>query len=346
MQERPIFIAGADRSGTSLMYALLATHPDISMVRRSNMWRYFYGRFGDLAQEENFEACLATMLRYKRLEHLNPDPERIRHEYWQGEPGYGPLFALFHRHLAESRGKSRWGDKSLHTEHYAGDVFAEYPQARIIHMIRDPRDRYASILKRYDKDQRRLGSAVGRWLMSVEAGEENLRRYPDRYRIVRYETLAQQPEATLQEMCIFVDAPYDPIMLTMKGSQRHKKAGNSSFGDIKPGVISTRSIKRYRQVLERDDYWFLQRYLAAAMSRHDYALEPIEASLIRRLQFHLLEMPLNALRVKGWLARARSRIENGEPIPANRLEPPATNGQGGRRGAPQPAQAKEVAGAS
>jgi len=329
--ERPIFIAGADRSGTSLMYALLASHPDISMVRRSNMWRYFYGRFGDLAQEANFEACLSTMLRYKRLGHLDPDPERIRREYWQGEPGYGALFALFHRHLAESRGKSRWGDKSLHTEHYAEAIFAEYPGARIIHMVRDPRDRYASILKRYDKEQRRLGSAAGRWLMSVRAGEENLRRFPGRYRMVRYETLAQEPEASMQEMCAFVDVPYDPVMMTMQGSARHQTAGNSSFGDIQPGVISTKSINRYRRVLERDDYWFLQTFLSEAMARYNYAQEPIEAPVARRIQFYLLEMPLNTLRVKGWISRATNQVRQGELIPADRLEWPATNSQNGRQ---------------
>lgn len=342
MQERPIFIAGADRSGTSLMYALLASHPDISMVRRSNMWRYFYDRYGDLAREENFEACLTTMLRYRRLQHLNPDPERIRREYWQGEPGYGPLFALFHRHLAKSRGKSRWGDKSLHTEHYAEAVFAEYPEARIIHMIRDPRDRYASILRRYDKEQRRLGSAVGRWLMSVKAGEENLCRYPERYRMVRYETLAQQPEETLQEVSAFVDVAYDPVMLTMKGSARHQEAGNSSFGDIQPGVISTKSINRYRRVLERDDYWFLQTYLSEAMARHDYDPEPIEAPVTRRMQFYLLEMPLNTMRVRGWMDRATNQVLQGESIPANRLEQPATNGQNGHQPAAQDAEVSEI----
>ncbi|MGH9260048.1 MAG: sulfotransferase, partial [Acidimicrobiales bacterium] len=51
----PLFIAGPDRSGTTLMYALLASHPDVSMVRRTNMWRYFHGRYGDLAEPANLE---------------------------------------------------------------------------------------------------------------------------------------------------------------------------------------------------------------------------------------------------------------------------------------------------
>ena len=54
----PIFIAGPDRSGTTLMFALLASHPNLSMVRRTNMWRYFHGRYGDLGDPQNLERCL------------------------------------------------------------------------------------------------------------------------------------------------------------------------------------------------------------------------------------------------------------------------------------------------
>ena len=125
----PIFVTGPDRSGTSLMFALLASHPNISMVRRTNMWRWFYGQFGDLSEQGNFERCLEAMMNYTRLEHLQPDQERIRREFLAGsERSYGRLFALFHEHNAERVGKPRWGDKSLHTELYADHVFAEFPK--------------------------------------------------------------------------------------------------------------------------------------------------------------------------------------------------------------------------
>ncbi|MEJ2750555.1 MAG: sulfotransferase [Anaerolineae bacterium] len=126
-QSNPVYVSGANRSGTTLMYALLASHPNLSMVRRTDMWRYFHGQYGDLSQRENFERCLDAMLHYKRVANLEPDPERIRREFWQGEPSYGRLFALFHQHHAERLGKTRWGDKSLHTEKYADQVFAEFP---------------------------------------------------------------------------------------------------------------------------------------------------------------------------------------------------------------------------
>ena len=207
MRNSPVFIAGPDRSGTTLLYALLASHPNISMVRRTNMWRYFYGRYGDLSQPENLDRCLDAMVRFKRMRHLSPDPERIRREMLAGPLTYGRLFALFHEHVAERSGKRRWGDKSLHTEHYAGDVLREYPEAKIIHIVRDPRDRYASLSRRNGQQLSRVGGGTARWLHSVQAAFENSKRYPDNYLLVRFEDLLTNPEKTLRSICHFIDEP-------------------------------------------------------------------------------------------------------------------------------------------
>ena len=56
----PIFIGGVERSGTSLLYALLASHPNIAMTRRTNMWPYFYKLYGNLAKPENLDRLLSA----------------------------------------------------------------------------------------------------------------------------------------------------------------------------------------------------------------------------------------------------------------------------------------------
>ncbi len=45
--------------------------------------------------------------------------------------------------------------------------------------------------------------------------------------ILRYETLALQPEETLQTICDFIGEPYSPDMLTMEGAPTFlDKGGN------------------------------------------------------------------------------------------------------------------------
>ncbi len=105
MNKGPIFIAGLERSGTSLIYALLASHANIAMTRRTNLWTHFYNQYGDISDPANFERCLSMMMRYKRLLVLEPDPEALRQEYWQGETTYARLFALLEEQYANAWAK-------------------------------------------------------------------------------------------------------------------------------------------------------------------------------------------------------------------------------------------------
>lgn len=320
MTQQPVFIAGPDRSGTTLMFALLASHPNISMVRRTNMWRYFHQRYGDLSRPEQFERCLHDMVRYNRMRHLRPDAARIRQEFQQGEPTYGRLFALFHEHHAQRAGKTRWGDKSLHTEHYADRVFAEFPQAKIIHMVRDPRDRYASVRKRHGQDRPRPGAATGRWLFSMRAASRNCRRYPNNYIVVQYETLAQRPEETLRQICAFIDEPFSSAMLSLEGARTYRDVGgNSSFGQIEPGVISTRSIGRFRKVLSGPELAFIQLLSGREMETWGYPLEAVRLTPAERLSFYTWHLPIQLVRMNGWLALNAMRMKRGARIPAFRL---------------------------
>jgi hypothetical protein len=316
----PVFIAGPDRSGTTLMFALLASHPDVSMARRTNMWRYFHRRYGDLSDAANLDRCLEEMVRYKRMRHLHPDRDRIRREFLQGEPSYGRLFALFHVHHAERAGKRRWGDKSLHTEHYAERVFAEFPDARIVHMIRDPRDRYASVRKRYGRDLSRVGAATGRWLLSTRAGLRSRARHPNRYLMVRYEDLARTPEATVRRVCAFIGVEYSPAMVAMDGAPQHRDAGgNSSFGDLQPGAISTQAIGRFRRVLSPAEIAFIQLLSGREMGALRYERVPVDLPQGTRVHFYFRDLPVNLFRMAGWITRARIDRWRGVRVPASKV---------------------------
>ncbi len=318
MTHGPIFICGPDRSGTTLIYALLAAHPNLAMSRRSNMWRYFYGQYGDLSRPENFERCLHDVTHYHKMRHLQPDAERLRREFWQGTPSYGRLFGLLHAHAAERAGKPRWGDKSLHTERYADRVFAEFPDARVLQMMRDPRDRYASARKRFNQDTPKVGAFTARWLLAARNGRRNLERYPDNYRVVRYESLATDPENTLREVCDFIGEPYAPQMLSMQGTDYRNSGGNSSFGPIEPGVISTSSIGRFRAVLTPGELDFIQRFCSREMARYDYPPEDVRFGPGEQRRYLVRLLPVQLARMLGWWGVTAIETRRGARPPVRR----------------------------
>jgi Sulfotransferase family len=321
----PVLIAGPDRSGTTLLYAIMGSHSRIAMVRRTNVWRFFYRRYGDLADPANLDRCLQELVTYRRVARLEPDAEAIRLRFAEGPKTYGRLFSLLLEQVAEREGKPRWGDKSLHTEHHAKEVFTEFPDARIVHMLRDPRDRYSSAIKRHGRDVHRVAAATGRWLLSTRAGFRDQQRWPDRYRVVRYEDLCREPERVVREVCAFYEEEYEPAMLLMGAEPEHRDAGgNSSFGDIEPGTISTKGIGRYRTGLSAMERRFVEAMAGPLMSAVGYA--PDRPSLAgHRLRYYGWFLPVNALRMVGWMTIARIMVRRGRRVPPN-PEPASTPG--------------------
>lgn len=303
MPPGPIFIGGPDRCGKTTMQAFLASHPNIAIpVVGSNMWSYFYGQFGSLARPENFERCLDALLRYKHARLLQPDPERIRQEFWQGEPSYARLFALFHEHYAERLGKPRWGDQTGLIERYADPIFAAYPDARMIHMLRDPRDRYQASLAKWPNGKLRAGGATARWLYSAMLAHRNARRYPERYRIVRFERLVRETENTLRELCNFLGEVYTPEILAMEVSPGHRRKllGNQP---LPPGKspLSEEYIGCYRGQVDTREIAFMQSVAGGEMMRFGYLPAPVAFTAPQKLSYVAISWPANMARMAVWL---------------------------------------------
>lgn len=320
MQRDPVFVAGLERSGTSLLYALLASHPNIAMTRRTNLWTHFYDQYGDLADPANLDRCLDAMMRYKRVVKLDPDEARLRSDFALGPRTYARLFALLEEQYAQRAGRPRWGDKSLNTERYADAIFAAYPGARILHMMRDPRDRYASSQTRWQVRRGGVGAGTAEWRWSARLALRNQRRYPDRYRVVRYETLAAAPELTMRDICGFIGEPYTPAVLEMRGAELFRDRGaNSSYGARAAGVISTDSIGRYRTVLSQRQIAFIEAIGGRAMRKLGYDTEEVELSHQDRVKFLVADLPLELVRMAAWEVRDRVRNRIGRPLPSYRI---------------------------
>jgi hypothetical protein len=313
MSNGPIFIGGLSFSGKTQLRLLLGTHPNIVITRRTRMWTRFYGRFGDLSRPENFERCLEAMLRNKHICALNPDPARIREQFWQGTPAYERLFALIHEQHAERLGKPRWGDQLGSVEQYADPIFAAYPTARMIHLIRDPRARYAekrssesssrkdaknakarrldelgtsseperrenlaifaSSRQRFIRDRTKVGWETAAWRRSAQLAQRNRQRYPNRYLVLHNEQLLGCPEQTLREVYEFLDESFFPAALS-----KHESLASDNG---RPCAISGREVA------------FIQTYAKPEMLALGYRPQPVQLSFKDRASYLLVDWPVN-----------------------------------------------------
>jgi hypothetical protein len=302
----PIFLAGADRSGIGLLGEILECHPDIAMTRRTNFWVRYWGRFGDLRRTENVDRCLQAMTADRRMRMLEPDRDRLLADL-AADPTYRTLFASLQRQRTERLGRTVWGDKSLGSEADADRILTSFPTARMVHVIRDPRDRYASYAHHRAGGRGGVGAGAATWLHSVRLARRHLRRYPDRYLVVRYERLVHDPGRTIRDVCAFlgVDA---------RGLVRDDVPGAPPA--LRPGVpasgpIHTRSVGRFAERLTRRELIVLQVVTGRRMRRCGYAHAPVGLAdgdgwrVAATVRFALAELPVDLLRAAVWGPRAR-----------------------------------------
>ncbi len=290
MGKGPVYLAGVSYSGKTQLRLMLSAHPDILITRRTYLWKQFYNRFGDLRQPDNFERCLDALAASKQAATLAPDPERLRREFWQGEPAYARLFALLHRHHAERNGKSRWGDQSGGLENDADLIFAHEPEAVILHLVRHPCERVEESLSSAGPRKGMVGWETGRWQRSAQLAVRNLAKHPHRYILVQCEQLFAQPERVLWDICRFIGEAFHPEMLTAAGiSLEREQAADPGAASAPPRLTPA----------ERS---FVQSRAREEMSCLGYPIPKPGLSLTERLAYALVDYPLNLAGSLLWAA--------------------------------------------
>jgi hypothetical protein len=161
-------------------------------------------------------------------------------------------------------------EKSPYNEYYAAQIFAWWPEARCIHILRDPRDNYVSYRRKHPDWQPEFFAA--NWRRSTRLGQENRGRFgAARYLILRYEDLTQAPEATLRQLSAFLQIDWDPSLgaPTRAGAQW---TGNSMFSDQFQG-ISAGPVARWRGALSLQDAAVIEIMARSPMDQFQYARE-------------------------------------------------------------------------
>ena len=319
MERGPIFVAGPERSGTSLLYALLASHSQLAMTRRTNLWKHFYEQYGDLADPVNLDRCLDVMARYKRLQVLHVDFRALRRDFVAGPSSYPRLFALLEEQYAGAPGATSLGrqvaahgvldrtDPGLvpgradpaHDARSAGIATRRHTAVEATGWNRCRRRRMAVLGADCGRQRRAVPGSVPRRAVrrsGCRSRDNGAGDLPVRRRAVR------------------------TAMLAMGGAPRLLDQGsNSSYGRREAGVIATDSIGRYRSVLSEREIAFAQQSASDEMLELGYPFDDVPMGPVGRARYNLTTVPLERARGGIWTTVEAWRSRRGRPVPDRRL---------------------------
>ncbi|GII88588.1 sulfotransferase [Sphaerisporangium siamense] len=215
--DRPVFIIGCPRSGTTMLQLMLHAHPRIAVPPETRflLQAYYHRRIhGDMRVPGNRRALAEWIATDKstKFRELGVDRDAYIRKAADGPGSLGSVIGEVFRGYAERFRKPRWGDKRPSYSKHVDVVLRLFPDAQFIHLIRDGRDCVAS-LKEMPWFTLDVYHAIAIWAATIDHGRRHAARLPaDAYHELRYEDLTADPATELAKVCAFLGEDYDPAM--------------------------------------------------------------------------------------------------------------------------------------
>ncbi|MGH8869665.1 MAG: sulfotransferase family protein [Actinomycetes bacterium] len=257
LNDRPIFVVGCPRSGTTLLQVMLHAHPRIAIPPETRFVVHAYRerqRFGDLTVESNRRelARWLTERREGKFRVLKLDADEVADQIMAGPPTLGSAVGIVLRAYANRFGKPRWGDKRPGYWQDVDVLLRLFPDAQIVHIVRDGRACVAS-LKRMAWWNTGVDGGVATWLMAQERVRKDTRHLSEgSYHELHYEHLVNDPEAELRRLCGFLGERFDEEMLKTTDVARYavpKKKTRAHHVRL-TGAVDTAAVESWREGLE------------------------------------------------------------------------------------------------
>ncbi|HEY2865043.1 MAG TPA: sulfotransferase [Casimicrobiaceae bacterium] len=216
-------VVGCPRSGTTLLAVMLDSHPQIAIPPETAFLPHLRALAGTdgATLRQGFYALLTTdKWAVSNWNDIGID----RGAFWRRlcglrtfsiTAGLRVLYGMY----AEQLGKRLFGEKTPADTHCMPEIEQYLPEARFIHIVRDPRDVVLSLRRTTAGQSVERTSRI--WVDMVSrarASAAQVRHYQE----VRYEDLVLEPEASLRKVCAFLELEYSDRMLDYRASgERH-----------------------------------------------------------------------------------------------------------------------------
>ncbi len=245
----PLFIVGLSRSGTKLIRDLMNQNEQINIP---NIETHFIPGIltRDLSLSEAYDQIKRSSF-VKIYESRNINYPKF--EYLQDVKNVNSITQLIEELLKYYSKNGNWewdeawiwGDKTPLYLRHLNLLQKVFPKSKVIHIIRDPRDRALSVKKTWGKSMYRT---TEKWRTEIESSQK-FRKKENFIIEVRYEDLIKNPEQTLSEICRFLGVSFQKNMLQLeKPSERHGE--NSKLLEINKSNTA-KYLKAPKKVIEK-----------------------------------------------------------------------------------------------
>lgn len=310
-----IFVVGNSRSGTTMTGRILNLSKDVFTFHEIHFFEQLWSARdkGKVISLGKAELLLAKLISIERIGYLQShkdemylkEAKRALTNFANSSLTPEKVFQFFLNYETTLNHKIIPCDQTPRNILYVSEILDMYPQARIINLVRDPRD---ILLSQKNKWRRKfLGASQIPWKESFRSwinyhpitisklwklNVSNSVRYSNHPRFlgVRFEDLLNDQENQVKKICNFVGIEFNEAML------RVPQIGSSGSKDqqSKEGINSDRAENWRKGGLSDTEIYFSQLIAGDAMRQFNYHYKKVKPNLVS-LVFHLITFPAKVL---------------------------------------------------
>ncbi len=252
---QPVFIVGSPRSGTTFLSAMLSNHSrlccgpetqffnklDTEKLRQMTYSRNWVGQA--VAELESLNLSGQQV-----MDLFGETVESVTSYLSQRPPAVTALLESLCQNYAAKHGKVRWVEKTPNHLLHLKEIRELYPQAPIIHIMRDPRDSVLSMVKLPWTSESYVENCY-LWLDWYQASIEFLESDPLSLTL-KYEDLVADQAGCLHRLCDFIGESYEDSMHdTQKSASLVSSAGEPWKRQVSGKLDSSRTYVWKRELI-------------------------------------------------------------------------------------------------
>jgi hypothetical protein len=248
--------------------------------------------------------------------------EDVRAWLADSAPSLASLLESLTAQRAARRGASRWVEKTPRHLEVPQLIAATWPQARIVRIVRDPRDAAVSLTRvPFGTPSLLTNLSV---LARMDGAAADFYREPGGSLTLRYEDLVADPEQELRRVCGFVGEDYEPGMLDDRSGATAVAAAHEWWKGDATGPIDGSRSGRWRTEMPAEVQRYAALNLGDILEEHGYgerrpaarvlAVVPAGDALNARYDDVLLRLSAADVAVRRPIPRSMEELHLQEPL--------------------------------
>lgn len=247
------FIIGRPRSGTTMLRMLFEAHPNVIIPPESPFIISLYKKYGKIKiwDDNVIQSFAADLMKQRYFDKwlVNKDTLRAHLMEIRGECTFQTMVkqvCLAYQSVYDKQQIRLIGDKNPYYSLYIHRIHKLFPEAKIIHLTRDYRDNYLSLIN-VNFEVPIVSLVVYRWKFAWRLAHKLKKQHPGLVYSLRYEDLAANPETEFGKLCGFLGIDFDPSVMNFyekKAEVEKAYAGSNDINIIHKSLLNPISTQR------------------------------------------------------------------------------------------------------